>query len=191
VPIRFYVLPKATNDLGAIAPKYLSENAVTSWQSMDYGLENAFLVGADVTSAQHTALSAQLDVIAIPLALDNTIAPSALSTVQSRLEGMNIPANWVTTSHTYRDVVRITAKVFQFMQRFHARQLRSFFQAGMTLDTQWNALTQAQKAALKDVADSFSPPLDTTGITSTSTLRDILRTVVQQLPSSVLMGETF
>jgi hypothetical protein len=188
--VHFYVVPKTTNDIGAIAPKYITALGV-SWQAMDYGLENAYLVGADVDAGQHTALSAETDVIAIPLALDNTIAPSALSTVQSTLEGMDIPANWVTTANTYRDVVRITAKVFAFMQRFHARERKVFFDVGLTLDTQWNQLTQAQKTALQDVAASFDPPLDTSTITSTSTLRTILRTVVQQLPTNTLMGESF
>jgi hypothetical protein len=188
--LRFYVVPKIGT--GAFTdpfrPKYITEVG-SPWNAMDYGLEDTMLAGINVTSAQHTTLQANIDVISIPADLDSQIGLSALSTVQSRLEGLLIPADWVTTSHTYRDVLRIVGKAFMFMQRFHVRQVRRFFESGVTLETRVNQLTQAQRAAMEDAA--FSLGLDISGITGPMKLRQALRMLWVQMPSFTLMGETF
>lgn len=187
---RFYVVPKigAGTEEDPIRPKYIADAGI-SHASMDYGLEDTHLVGAEVTDAQHTLLAAQLDVIAIPADLDSLIGLSALPVVQQALEGLYVPADWVTTSHSYRDVVRLVGKLFQYMQRFQGREMRKFFEGGITLDTRVNQLTQAQRTAMLDAATDLG--LDTSGVTMTMTLRMALKLVVDQLPSFNLFGETF
>lgn len=189
--IRFYVVPKIGDGLTpatAFRPKYISDLG-SPYSAIDYGLENTFLVGVEVTAAQNTTLSANIDVIAIPADVDSAIGLTALSTVKSRLESLNVPSDWVTQTHTYRDVIRLVGKLFQYMQRFHARQLRVFFESGITLDTRVNQLTAAQRTAMNDAAVSLG--LDTSVVTNTMTLRQALRLLGQQMPSFVLAGETF
>lgn len=189
--LRFYVVPKTGDGqtpATGFRPKYIADLGV-SYSAMDYGLEDTFLVGVNVTGAQHTTLAANLDVIAIPLALDDQIGLTALSTVKNRLESLNVPSDWVQQTHTYRDVIRIVGKLFQFMQRFHARQVRRFFESGITLDTRVNQLTAPQRNALTDAASSLN--LDTSVVTNTMPLRQALRLLIQQLPSFQLAGETF
>jgi hypothetical protein len=187
--LRFYVVPKVVDPgLGANVPKYIFAMNLP-FRAMDYGLEDTFLVGAQVTNTQHTALAANIDVITIPAGLDNQISLTALSQVQARLEGINVPADWVTTNHTYRDVIRITGKLFLYMQRFHAQQLRKFFLSGVTLDTQVKQLTSTQRTAMTDAATSLN--LDVSVINGNMTLRQALRLIIQQLPSFELFGETF
>ena len=188
---RFYVVPKTgdgSSPENSIRPKYIGDGDVP-YGAMDYGLEETYLVGAEVTSEQHTLLASQLDVTAIPADLDGLIGLTALSTVQSKLEGMYIPADWVTTSHTYRDVIRLTGKLFLYMQRFHGRQLRKFFEGGIALDTRVNQLTQAQRQAMEDAAVSLG--LDVSGITGPMLLRQALKILADQIPPFVLFGETF
>lgn len=188
---RFYIVPKigdgATPETG-IRPKYIADSGAPS-ASMDYGLEDTFLVGAEVTVEQHTQLAAQLDVIAIPEDLDAVIGLTALTTVQTKLEGLHVPADWVTTSHTYRQVVRLVGKLFLYMQRFHARELRVFFEGAITLDTRVNQLTAAQRDAMLNAANDLG--LDTSTITGPMLLRQALKIVADQIAAFTLFGETF
>jgi hypothetical protein len=191
VALRFYVVPKigtGATPTDAIRPKYIGDLAVP-WSAMNYGLEETFLVGANVTGAQHTTINGNIDVISIPQNLDSAIGLVALSTVKDRLESLHVPSDWVTSDHTYRDVVRIVGKLFLYMQRFHGQQLTKFFQSGVTLDTRVNQLTAAQRTAMLEAAQSLG--LDTSVATNTMTLRQALRLIVQQLPSFSLAGQTF
>lgn len=191
VALRFYIVPKIGTGVFPTDPyraKYIADLGV-AYAAMDYGLDNTFLVGAQVTSAQNTDLAANLDVIAIPQNLDNTIGLTALSTVQAKLEGLHIPADWVTTNHTYRDVIRITGKLFLYMQRFSGQQLHTFFESGITLDTRINELTQAQRNAMNQAALSMG--LDTSSITGPMLLRQAFKILADQIPSFRLAGEVF
>lgn len=185
---RFYIVPKVDNGAGGFDPKYIVEMGLQSG-AIDYGLEDTFLIGAEVTTEQHQELASQLDAIAIPANLDSNIGLTALSTVKDKLEGLHVPADWVTTNHTYRQVLRLVGKLFLYMQRFHGRELRKFFESGITLGTRVNQLTQAQRNAMTDAAESLG--LSIAGITNTMTLRQALKILADQMPSFTLFGETF
>lgn len=175
-------------------PKYTDPGSLGSgndfapgtWAAMDYGFEGLFFVKADLTAAQRTALSAQTDTLVVPANVDNTVSALALSRIQTTLEAANLPAEWVDTSLTYRQVLRRIRRVITFMQRWQGLFGDRLFVNGITLDTRWNQLPAAQQQRLRDVAASLQ--LDTTGITNTSTLRQILRTVADQLPDVTLGG---
>ena len=128
--IRYYLVPAVTPETGppgVIAPKYFDDGTVSvPWVAMDYPSEASMLVRADVTDAQHTTLAAQIDVLAAPSPITTLVSAVALSRVQSILEGANIPAGWVTTSHSYRDVLRAVAKVMLLLQRYHGQWGRLF-----------------------------------------------------------------
>lgn len=189
--VRFYIVPKigtGSSTADPIRPKYIAALGVP-FAAMDYGLEDTFLVGADVSAQQHTDLAVNVDVISVPQDIDNEIGLTALSTVQSKLEGLHIPAGWVTVNHTYRDVLRVTGRLFLFMQRFHGRELRKFFESGITLDTRINELTQAQRNALENAAVSMG--VDVSGITGPMLIRQALKIVADQIPPFILLGETF
>jgi hypothetical protein len=190
VTVRFYIVPRegAGTAKDDYRPKYVRDMGV-EFDSWDYGLEPTFLVAAEVTTPQHTSLASNIDVVAIPQNLDATISATALPIVQSNLEALHIPAGWVTTSHTYRDVLRIVGKLFQFMQRFDGIHARIFFESGITLDTRINQLTQAQRDALNAAAASMG--LNTSSITGPMLIRQALKILGDQMPAFVLKGETF
>jgi hypothetical protein len=193
--VRFYVVPKigTGSSKDSFRPKYIhpieNQPPIGAYGAMDYGLEDTMLVGVNVTPTQHTTLASNLDVIAIPADLDSTIGLTALTTVQSKLEGLHVPAGWVTQANTYRQVVSAVGKLFMFMQRFEAQQLRVFFESGVTLDTRINQLTQAQRTALTDAAISMG--LDVSSITGPMLIRQALKILGDQIPSFGLAGETF
>lgn len=189
--IRFYLVP-ALGTVGAgfsdpIRPKYILALAVPKeWK--DFGWEGTFFVGADVSNAQHTTLAANADVVSIPLNLDSQVGAN-LTTVTAQLEALNIPADWVNATHTYRDVLRNIFKLFQFVNRLTARQGARLFAGGVGLNTLVSDLTQNQRAALLTAAQSLN--LDTSEVTGAMQLRQALRIILMQLPSVMVMGETF
>lgn len=187
--IRFYLVPTVTLDSppGAIVPKYFDDGTLTvPWVSMDYPSEATMLVRADVTPEQHTTLAAQTDVLAVPSPITTLVSAVALSRVQSVLEGANLPAGWVTTSHSYRDVLRAVARVMLLLQRYHGQRGR-LFGSGITLGTTIAQLPQATRNRLRDAAISFG--LDVSGLTNQMTLRQALRLLAEQLPVPHLGGE--
>lgn len=187
---RFYLVPKValTPVLLGSGPRYIASLGVT-YAAMDYGFDPTYLVGAEVTAGQHTALAAEPDVTTIPLNLDNTITAAALPQVEAALEALQIPAGWVTTAHTYREVLSIVGRLFRFMGVFRKRQLRSFFESGVTLNLRINELTQAQRDALEDAA--VTQELSSASITGTTLVRQALKIWIDQMPGFTLFGEAF
>lgn len=192
-----FLTPKIGDGLSiptAFRPKYTEPGALgagldlTGWTAMDYGFENLFLVRVDLTAAQRTALSAQTDVLVVPANIDSTVSAAALNRIQTTLEAANLPAEWVTTALTYRQVLRRARRVIMFMQRWQGLFGDRVFVNGITLDTRWNQLPANIQQRLRDVAASLT--LDTSSITNNSTMRQILRVVADQLPDVDFGGVT-
>lgn len=190
--IRFYLIPIEIVDGNKRGPKYLkwrfTENVApldVLWSGMDFGLEPVMLVQADVTPAQHTTLSGNADVISIPANIDNNITAGALSAVKAALETLNVPAGWVTTGFTYRQVLRMVAGLFQFAQRHHGAHSERLFSGGFNMDTQFSALPLAVRQRLIATADSLN--YDTSGLSGSNTIRQILKNVADQWGSKPII----
>lgn len=191
--LRFYIVPKIGSGTGpltnAIRPKYLAALGLPL-QAVDYGrFEDVFLVGIDLSPAQHTTVAANADVMAIPADLDLSIGAGAVANVQSRLELLKFPALWVDAQTPPRTILRVTLKMCRINQRFSGLHGHSFFEAGITLASIISSLTQVQRDKLKAMADSFK--VDSSGVTGAMTVRQGLKLVADQLPSCTVMGETF
>ncbi len=187
--IRFYLVPKigtGAND-NLFRPKYIADMGVT-WQGLDYGGEDAYVVAADVTGAQHSTLTANADVTAAPLDLSNTVGAN-LATVQAALEGFKFPGDWVTSGMTYRQILKGLLAVCFIAQRFNGLTGARLFQLGITLETTLAELTATQRQKLHDVAVSFH--IDDSSATGSTTLRQVLRVLAQQLPPITLAAEGF
>lgn len=189
---RFYIVPITTHQVLGKVPAYVVDVAIEGGQAfyaMNYGREQTMLAAIEVTAAQHTTITANLDVIAIPANLDANISAGALGTVQTALENLKIPAGWVTTSHTYRQVIGIVGRIFTLMQRFDGLNMATFFSSGITLDTRVNQLTVNQRNNLAGAASSLG--LETDFVTGPMTMRTVLKTWADAMPSFSLYGETF
>lgn len=209
--IHFYLVPKigaGTSTKDAFRAKYIADwtrrwdaetqqwindhptDPAIEYQSMDYGVEATFLVMANVTSAQHTEISANLDVTAIPNPIGDTVSAVAVTKARSSLESAMLPGTWVTTTNTWADVLKTTAHVIQVMQRFSGMFGR-LFSTGVTLDTTMNQLTAGQRQNFRDAAASLG--VDTSGATGATTVRDALLLFAAQMPSLTftLAGQSF
>src|ERR1700693_3954213 len=118
-------------DADSRRPKYADTDlAGHPWAAMDFGNEPIMLVA----TATNAALAAETDVTTIPLNLDQQIG-AAVTTVQNKLESFNIPADWVTSTMTYRQVVRKVLQGFMFWQRAQGLGIPLLFTGGVKLST--------------------------------------------------------
>lgn len=161
-------------------PKYIADaDPPVSFNALGYGFQPVYMVAADVSDPQDATLSGLADVRKVPDNLDSNPSAAGVTVVANFLETLNVPAGWVTTALTWRQITRTVAGLFLFAQR-----LRSFLgnvrlvEAGVTLDTRFNQLPQATRQALTATAESFG--YDTSSLGGTSTVRQILKVMADQ-----------
>lgn len=181
--LKLYVMPIIGTGTKASPrqPKYLSTFQAFAWGMFDYGNEPWCLVGvADIDVATDSALTANADCLGLPTNLDQALSNPQRNRVSNALESANIPGTWLTTANTWRDVIEFVGAVCQFAQRYQGIVADGslWFTGSVTLATQFGTIPQAAQTALTQAAQSFG--FDTSGLTSTTTLRAILRNVGQQ-----------
>jgi hypothetical protein len=159
--IRFYLLPMIVI-AGVRAPAYVMsdltpDGIVTPWAAMDYGFApTALLVAKDISQEDHDWLVAQPDVFAFPVDLTEPVS----QTVQPFFEGVNLPTDWMTPATTYQELMRQTAGMFQFNQRYMGiaasltGELHSIFD-NATLDTRLRQLTEDEQLWFLLTVESF------------------------------------
>ena len=161
-----------------LSPSDIPELQAASWSGMDYGEQDVMLVVVEVDSIQHALLAANLDVLALPLNIDQLLAPVAVSIVQTALEAHHIPADWVDDTFTYRQILKLVAGMFQFLQRCHGIGMGKLFSGAISLDTLFNQLPAAVRQKLIEAAQGLY--LDYSSLTGGSSLRQILKAMGQQ-----------
>ena len=145
------------------------------WSMIDYGLVDVGVVAANVTAAQVTTMTAFSDVLVIPANINNNLNAAAVSAAQTFLENINVPAGWVSTSLTYRQVLRTITGMFLYMQRVTAIAGLALDWQSVSLGTQVQNIPLAWRNAMQQAADELH--YDYTGITGTSTLRQVLKSM--------------
>lgn len=160
--IRYYILPEETGIVPGKGPKYLKwrfdpdpPGLDIGYIYMSYGLIPAGLVCANVTSEQHDILAALPDVAAAPENIDQTIGPAAVGIVQNVLETLRIPAEWVDTTYTYRDILRRVAGLFQLSQAYKGMHGDQLITAASQLDLRWNQIPTDRRANIQATADAL------------------------------------
>lgn len=186
MPIVRDVNPR-NGSLGPRVPKYAPGG---SWQGIDYGLQPVYLFAADVTDPQHSTLIANADVTAFPSNLDNTLGANRQA-VEDALEGHDLPGQWVTVGLTYRALWRVLVGIAQIANSFDAIRAgagedRALFPAGVTLNTQYNAMPVAFRDRLVEAVDALG--YDRSSLTGASTMRDLLRTIGGQATPITFLG---
>jgi hypothetical protein len=177
--VRWYLMAMQTTNSNRY-PKYLRARANptgldVAWGAMDYGLMDVCVCWADTTAAQNTALIANSDcrLASTGANLDNAIGAGAVANVRSVLEALQIPGNWVQAADSWRQVLRGTCGLFLFAQRLQGAFNVRLVPDGYTLDSTWGDIPQAARDFLLQTADELG--IDTSGATSSTTLRQIYR----------------
>lgn len=183
---RFYVLPieQVENRRG---PKHLKwrydpdpPGLDVVWNMMDYGLLPTALVAVDASDEQHASLANHADVIAFPVDLDQAIANT--ETLTDALETLHFPMHWLTTEHTYRELVRMLAGYCQLGQRHHGLHNRPLVEPGETLNTPLAQMPADKRQAL----DEIRPVLR--GKPATHALRHVIHEFATNLTGKIHLG---
>jgi hypothetical protein len=190
---RFYLVPKIgggpdhpNGEPDVPRAKYFGDMTGPEVHTMAFGLQPHVLVGADLSTFDHNTVVSNSDVIALPANLDQSVSAGALTTVQNALEAMNIPAGWVTTSMTYREVLRKVAKMMFFFQRLKGVGLARLLTGSVALNTQFQDLPLNARQRLIAAADSLN--LDRSGMSGSTTIRQIMKAMADQLPHRMYCG---
>jgi hypothetical protein len=188
---RLYLVPVvgAGTRADARRPKYFASGedgtgttgAVTgAWSAMDYGFEPWMVVGADLSTADDTLVVGKADVTALPVDLAPTLTGPQVTATKNKLDAMNVPDQWVTTSLTWSQVVRTVLGVFSFLQRYGAiyadqngTPAPTLFGGGVTLNTTFASLPLAVRSALS--ATAVDQNISTAGVTGSTTVRVLLK----------------
>jgi len=192
--IRFYILPIERNAAQtARGPKYFTwrfdpdpPGIDCPWSMKDYGLMDQAVLCADIAAADHTALAANADVLAIPVNIDTTLNTSARNTARTYLESVNIPAGWVNTGDTYRSVLRSVLGIFFYLQRVTALRGVALDWVEVPLSLQWQQIPASWQSAMTQAATEMG--YATSGVTNTTTLRTILKYMADQWTKPIEFG---
>lgn len=155
----------------AFRPKYV----VTLGACRSLAFDGQALAWANLTAQQETDIAANSDAIVIP-PLDNTVAVVA---TQNELEAINIPAQWVQSGMTYRQVLKIIAGMYLLLQRMSGRGV--ILHLAGNLDKTLAQIPANTRNQLANAADDLG--LDRSGITASTTVREALRIAGQQFLS--------
>jgi hypothetical protein len=108
--------------------------------------------------------------------------------VQNALEAFNLPAGWVTTTMTFRQVLRIVGAACQFMQRWAELGGGKIFGGTVTLATTRNQLPAAARTRVTNVYNSFG--YSTTILSTNYTLRALIKNAADQYKDlTIFFGE--
>jgi len=159
-------------------PKYFVGSGFT-YGAMDYGAQPLFLVAADLTPVQDSAMVAHSDVFAFPVDLSTNVGGGGVQSAQTALETALIPAQWVSGSMAWATVARTVAGMFQFMQRLDEmiRPSVILIDSSTKLNGQWSSVPSDMQQKITSAAASlgyvFQPAAN-------DQLRAILKTLADQ-----------
>lgn len=184
--IRFYILPV---DVVTIAgqimrgPKYLEwfqnpSGLDVRWSAKDYGAIDMMMCAVDAELADHTYLAGQTDVYAFPDNLDTSPSPAELSALEDYLELAYIPAQWLSPSDTWREILRIITAMFLFMQRLTGITGSDPLVWGVSLNTQFRNIEQQYQDAIYEAFVTLG--YDDSAIKSNWTMRVMLKNTADE-----------
>lgn len=177
MPYRVYITPVVLapylNTGMAMQPKHIGQSSY-AWEMVDYGAEQtAFVAVHDVSAADHAIWVADPEVFALPVDLTQNMTAGAVIAAQTFLEARNIPAQWINTTRTYKQVLKVTIGLFQFIQRWRGiTRGSSPFKEGLDLNRSYSSLPSNTKVTLQGCFTTLN--IDSSMLTGASTIREIL-----------------
>ncbi len=187
----YFIVPQIGNGESpatAYRPKYFatSDSRISRISSMPIGLDSLFLVKIIMEESLRDSIAGLSDVIAFKKDINATLNAGAVTATKNKLEAKKIPAGWVSTSTTWKDIIRFVALVAQMHQRFKGLFGEKLLPAGITLNTTYSQLPTAGKNKLISLADSFG--FSKESLTGASTIREILKELVLQWNQKIVLG---
>lgn len=152
-------------------PKYISDIPGIRWSGTDHG--DTFILAADTTAADELAIGTNADAIVFPAQLDAAVS---VAQIQGALEAQDIPAHWIRSGMTHRQVLRVIVGMAQTLQRCEGVGVKVRIRGNM--DRTVGSLAAPIRRALSDAADSMG--LDRRGVVAATTVRELMAELGQQ-----------
>lgn len=201
--VRYYLIPVEV--VGSYrGPKYFNWRFSQQpgalnvmWSMKDYGLIDQAVIAADVSEADHTYLAGKSDVFwDIPPDLPDIdgqppvddmrtirITSQERTDLSNYLETIAVPAQWITNEY-WADVLRIITGMFLYMQRLTAITGDTPLDWGITLNTQFQNLTQEHQDAIIQAGTDLG--FDVSWIVPNMTIRNLLKNMADQWGSKAI-----
>lgn len=183
--IRFYLLPvQVVIDNGVHrGPMYLKwswnpDGLDVRWSLKDYGMIDQGVVAVDAVQADHDSLAVQADVYQFPTDLDLSMGAQERAVLTSFLEGIAVPADWLSPQDTFRTALRTITGMYLSMQRLTAITRIDPISAGLQLNDQFGTLPQLWQDAILQTYDDLD--YDSSVVRDNWTLRIILKNTADQ-----------
>ena len=102
-----------------------------------------------------------------------------MQALRNKLEAFNVPADWISPSSTWRELLRRTAGIFQFSQRYFGMWGEPLFPVGATydLDTRFVDLPANIQTQMIGTAQNLGYPIDQ--FVPANRLRQMLRVMAE------------
>lgn len=189
--VRFYIVP--VEQVGIYrGPEYLRwrfdqspipELAGVRWSCKDYGIAPQMVCAADVTPAQHLILAAFPDVWAWAENLDTPLGSINRNLLNTFLEAVDIPADWLSPQNTQREALRTITGMFLYMQRLFALTGANLLST-YALNTRLGNMTAQWQAAIQQAGTDLG--YDTAWMTGNMTVRIILKNMANRWGTRVI-----
>ena len=137
-----------------------------------FGFEDLCLFSAEVTTEEHDALVANVDVRAIPIDIDAQAGVAGANAAEAYLESYKLPGDWIQPTMTWRTILRYVARIMKALEFFEAFAPRTKILAALQLTNTVGDLSQ-------DNQDKLAQAAAIVGITfqTTDTLRKVLKDI--------------
>ena len=150
------------------------------------GAEESYtiVIAKDVPLNIHNEVAGHADAVAVP-PLEQVIG-AQLATVKNKLEILGIPSQWVQSTDSYASVCRVVIIFSRILSQFEITRkklarITKLLSEGRTWDTRWNQLDADLRTDLRTAAEAAAGvPIDTSGISGGSTLRQVFKAVSDQ-----------
>lgn len=181
---RIYLMP-VYDGQGFRVPKYyhlpdkINPNALLIqgeghvYSMMLFGYNQGCITALNTAQANHDLIKAQPDVVIFPIDLDKTPIPARVNEIKNFVESVGFPANWVSTSITYRAILRRLTRFCQLSQEFRDGTTESLLSNGDTLESQVNNLSTNKRDKINSIRSRRGLP----DLAGTETVREILNTL--------------
>lgn len=162
-------------------PNHYADLCSTPCEMVDYWPEPGtvyFLVRATTTALQHTSLTAQPDVLALPANLNSNPSAAQVNNIQTILANRGVPSTWINTGLTYRQIARRLEAIFQFARKYRGLAQASTLLNGRTLSATIGSLPAGVRSDLQSASDHFG--WDRSGITTSTTIEQAITNLSSQ-----------
>ncbi len=152
--------------------------------TMTFGRDPFYFAVGYLTQAEKDSISLIPGVDSFPKNINPNIPAGQITTIKNRFDELDIPSHFVTTSITWRQLLRFLVQYTQIGQRFYSQNQQKMISGNIAMQTLWGNLPPGAKNKLLNVATSFNMTKE--GFTTNSTVGQILKGLVDQVTGAPL-----